>query len=163
MFAYCLNNPVNLHDENGEAADSYSGWIGELLGEWIYELITGKDHPGRQTAALETQVIVAQNKMVTDAAKTMWDAYQRGYTIQQEGKLIEAQMIVDGASIAYNFLNDTEIIDVGMSSYHSVQSARAFKKSVVYFTAPIPTPVDEVFAIGYAIKGVYHFVRAIWR
>lgn len=40
MFTYCLNNPVNYSDEDGDSSDSIAGWIGELIGKWIYEIIS---------------------------------------------------------------------------------------------------------------------------
>ena len=64
MFAYCLNNPVNGADINGKSSDSYAGWIGELVGAFIYELITGDDHPSRQTEEIEQIVVREQTKMV---------------------------------------------------------------------------------------------------
>ena len=44
MFAYCNNNPVNYVDSSGKYsysfASDYAGWIGQLFGEWLYEIIT---------------------------------------------------------------------------------------------------------------------------
>ena len=163
MFAYCNNNPVNSSDRDGEHSDSYYGWLGEEIGVFLYEWITGTDHPSKQTKALENQMVSTQNKMIADATKAMWDAYQRGYTAQQNANLTEAQMMVDGVITAYNFLNETEIIDTGMSGYHTVQAARAYKKSSIYFAAPIPTLMDEAFAVGFLIKGLYHSAKGILR
>lgn len=101
--------------------------------------------------------------MLADAANAVWNAYQRGYAIQQKANLMEAQMMVDGVIAIYNSLNETEIIDTGVSVYHTVQAARAFKKSSTYFAAPIPTVVDEAFAFGFLVKGLYHSAKAIRR
>ena len=59
--------------------------------------------------------------------------------------------------------DEAGVIDIGMASYHSIQATRSFKKAIAYAVAPIPTPADEGFAIGYALKGVYHLIRSIER
>ena len=77
------------------SSDSYAGWIGELVGAFIYELFTGDDHPQQQIKEREVQVIQEQNEIIADATKTMWDAYQSGYAIQRENHRRETQMMVD--------------------------------------------------------------------
>ena len=52
---------------------------------------------------------------------------------------------------------------MGMAGYHTYQASRSFKKAMTYYIAPIPTAVDEGFAIGYVLKGVYHLFRVIGR
>ena len=90
MFAYCLNNPVNYSDEDGDRSDSIWGWIGEEIGELIYEWITGEDHPNDQAEALETEIISTQNEMIAGAAKAVWDAYMWSYNQQQEAQMQQA-------------------------------------------------------------------------
>ena len=142
--------------------DTFAGWIGEEIGKVIYKWITGNDHPLNQVATVEQNIIIKQNEMIRNGAMALYDAYNRGYAIQQEAQLMEAQMLVEGAITAYNYLDETEIIDFGMTGYHSTQAARAFKKSLSYYVAPIPTIIDEGMAIGYIVKGVYHLVKAFW-
>ncbi|MBQ8040799.1 MAG: hypothetical protein IJ274_13210, partial [Lachnospiraceae bacterium] len=72
MFAYCLNNPVNLVDKNGETADSWAGWIGEQLTEWLYELFTGETHHNKQTRELENQIIEQQLSAIAPIAKIIF-------------------------------------------------------------------------------------------
>ena len=76
--------------------------------------------------------------------------------------VLSTQMMVDGAITAYKFLDETEAVDAGVSGYHAIQAARMFKKSLAYFAAPIPTVVDEAFACGFLVKGLYHSAKAIW-
>ena len=94
MFVYCLNNPVNHADKTGMTSDSYAGWIGEQLGELLYELFTGDDHPSHQTRELENQIRQEQNKAIGNVFKSIWVACMRGYTQQQETQIQEAEMIV---------------------------------------------------------------------
>ena len=95
MFAYCNNNPVNACDKNGKAPDTFAGWIGEEIGKFIYELITGEDHPSREAERTEAETTQKQNEMIQGGAKALWDACMRGYNIQREAQLMETQAAVD--------------------------------------------------------------------
>ena len=70
---YCLNNPVNLYDKTGKTADSYAGWGGGLIGEWLYELITGKTHPNKQARELENQIIEQQLSTIVPITKILFN------------------------------------------------------------------------------------------
>ena len=106
MFAYCLNNPVNYVDKNGKLADSYSGWLGDLLGELFYEWITGNEHPNRQAREIENEITRQQLQMAQDGLVATWDAYMRSYTIQEEMRLqqelIQYELAKDVAVRFYN-------------------------------------------------------------
>ena len=99
MFAYCLNNPVNYSDKTGMVVEDWADWAGELLGELLYELLSGNDHPSHQTRELENQVRQKQNaflgnglKAIGSGFKSVWDAYMRGYALEQEAQRQEANM-----------------------------------------------------------------------
>ncbi len=103
MFAYCLNNPVNLVDKNGETADSWAGWIGEQLTEWLYELFTGETHPNKQTRELENQIITQQNEMLADAVNTVWNAHVHSTELQMQAQYEKDMKI---RKVGEYFLND---------------------------------------------------------
>ena len=75
LFAYCLNNPINFSDYSGESADSYAGWVGEMIGRALYEWITGEDHPGRTEETLANEVRQTQINAAVAGANALWDAY----------------------------------------------------------------------------------------
>ena len=95
MFAYCNNNPVNLYDENGKMPDTFAGWIGEQVGQIIYEVITGEDDPNKQVENLNDRILQKQMQAVNKVAKTAWDNYMRWNGLQQETQQNEAQMVID--------------------------------------------------------------------
>ena len=175
MSSYCLNNPVNGCDPCGTCLHRWDFWNdcekcgGKTIEDkwdgfttWVVGTYNRINTINQQQRELNTQIIIQQNEMVGNAAKSVWDAYQRGCAMQQKGQLMEAQMMADGARAVYNFLDETEMIDLGVSGYHAVQATRAFKKSASYFAAPIPTIIDESFALGYLVKGLYHSAKVIW-
>ena len=96
--------------------------------------------------------------MVADAAEATWDAYMWSYNQQQQAQLSQAQIMLSG----YSIIDEAEVIDIGMSSYHAYKAASSFKAAAAYFAAPIPTVIDEGFAVGYILKGVYHLSRVKW-
>ena len=98
---------------------------------------------------------------ISSGTEACWDAYVQGYNIQQEAQLKETQAMLDGTDTVYNYLTDTEILDMGMNTFSTVQAARSFNKSLAYFLAPIPTAVDEMLGIRYALKGFYHLAKII--
>ena len=120
----------------------------------------------RQAQALEAQIIAEQNRIISEgveavgtAAEYVWDAYMRSCQMLQEAQLLEAQLMLRSANAAYKLLDETEVIRVGMTSYHSYQAAYSFKKAMAYYLAPIPTIIDEGLAVGYAVKGLYHLCK----
>ena len=68
MFAYCNNNPVRYQDQDGRAPDSFGGMVGELIGEFLYELFTGNSHPSHQTRYVDQTIIEKQNKLIVEEA-----------------------------------------------------------------------------------------------
>ena len=153
IFAYCRNNPVNYFDKGGDRADSFFGWIGEELGKLIYECITGEDHPSRQTEVYENQIIMTQNKMVADTAKTMWDAYQRGYALEQEAILLQAKSNIDMFDSPEDIERSIDIIE-----------ATAGFSIAAYETAKIVSVANPpVGAVFWAIAGIVWGGRAIYR
>ena len=110
MFAYCGNNPVNYFDKTGRAPDSLAGWAGAAIGEWLYELFTGRTHPNKQAREIETQIIQKQNEIVADTSKALWDAHTRGMNMQQEAQLQNSQALIDGAEYFVNHPKKAETL-----------------------------------------------------
>ena len=57
--------------------------------------------------------------------------------------------------------DEAGVIDIGMTGYNSYKAASSFKNAIAYFVAPIPSPIDEAFAIGYMLICVYHLFKCI--
>ena len=96
---------------------------------------------------------------ISAGAEACWDACTRDYNRQQDVQMQQAQMNFDGAMAVYDFLNDTGAISAGMAGYHSYQATREWQKAAVYATLPIPTLIDEYFAMAHLIKGAYHWYK----
>ena len=96
LFAYCCNNPVNYTDPKGQSAKDFSATAGQALGEFLYELLTGKEHPNKQVKEMETQIVKKQNDMISAGLEALYDTYMRGYTIQQQSQLQNSKALVDG-------------------------------------------------------------------
>ena len=64
MFAYCLNNPICYHDDGGTMADNYGVDVGVDFGVFLYELLTGREHPHRETKQLEQKITQEQTQHV---------------------------------------------------------------------------------------------------
>ena len=86
MFAYCNNNPANFKDSSGKIPDSFAGQFGQLLGEFLYELLTGDDHPSNETESVERTIIEKQNELVGRPGKAMWKAWVHTQELQVEQK-----------------------------------------------------------------------------
>ena len=110
MFAYCINNPVYFCDKAGKAADSYAGMAGEAFGRFLYELFAGESHPSRQTEQLEQQILKEQMEIVGDAASVLWDAYQRGYEMQQMSQYLDACALIEAVEYFMRHPKQAEII-----------------------------------------------------
>ena len=93
MFAYCLNNPVNYSDKSGKLADSYSGWLGDLLGELFYEWTTGNEHPNRQAREIENEITRQQIQAFQDGAMAAWDAYNFSLALENEQQYRQALFV----------------------------------------------------------------------
>ena len=85
----------------------------------------------------------------------------RGYYIHSNAQIQEAQLILGGSRMTYNFLDDTGLKDAGTVGWQAAQAISEGKRAAHYFALPIPTPIDEAFAIGHALKGLYHFYNSI--
>lgn len=111
----------------------------------------------------EIQITMQQTELLQDVAEAAWDVYQRGYEQKQESQLLQAQSMLDGIKTSYALINEAGVIDMGMAGYQTYQATLSFKKALAYFILPIPTTVDEGFAVGYVLKGIYHFVKGLER
>lgn len=181
MFAYCLNNPVMYRDPSGYGVFDdlldYFAWCGniynqqqaldtqirmqqnEIIGNGLRSAYNAYNDSIIRQQKIENEITRAQLDVIGNGASALWDACMRGCQIQQEAQRLEAELMLDGIKTAYNFLDETEVIDVGMTSYHSYQAARSFKKAMAYYIAPIPTIIDEGIAVGYMVKGLYHLCK----
>ena len=145
MFAYCLNNPVNYFDEDGDSADSFWGWIGEELGEAIYEWITGDDHPNDQAEEIENQITSTQVEMVVDAADAMWDAYMWSQNQQQEAQLQQAIATRDFVTDRFSTPEKTK---------NTLAVCAVACEGISLATAVYP-PVSKVFSVaGWILGGI---------
>ena len=97
MFAYCNNNPANGYDPCGTCIHNWkfydcercaAFWNG--IAEWFVDAYDTISSVNQQQAQLEMQITMQQNEMIADAAEATWDAYMRGYNIQQEAQLQHA-------------------------------------------------------------------------
>jgi len=152
MFAYCNNNPVNLMDRNGDSPDSIFAWIGEELGELLYEWITGNDHPSHQTETVEIAVVSEQNQMIADGASEMWDAYSEYAQDQEATQRRGAEMNLQ----AYDYINEHENIETGMSGgIKIVTGTIKVITGTALLLAPIPTPADDLRGVQQITIGIY--------
>ncbi len=183
MFAYCNNNPVMCSDSSGHAACTWDGGFCGL--ESMAGLVDTSGGGGRvagipgcngESARRHSAEIIQREKdyirgrihemasNVGDAlysvGTTLWDAYMRGHNLHQYSQTQEAQLMLDGATEIYTLLDETEIIDVAKYGWHTVQAVNEAKKALAYWVAPIPTPIDEYFAVCHAIKALYHLYQA---
>lgn len=161
MFAYCLNNPVKYRDDSGEFTDGYLDQYLEVFLIWCYEKITKEEHPAREIEKEKKEINKIQNEIIKDGAEALWDAYNRGYTMQQNSQMQEAQLMLDGAKTIYNYLDETGTISTAKYGWHTVQAVREGNRALAYLAAPIPSPIDEFFAVGHAVKGAYHLIMAV--
>ena len=95
MFAYCGNNPVNYFDKTGRAPDSLAGWAGAAIGEWLYELFTGRTHPNKQAREIETQIIQKQNEIVADTSKALWNGYVHSNELSVQSQYERDMMVLN--------------------------------------------------------------------
>ena len=80
--------------------------------------------------------------------------------MQQEAKLLEAQLMLDGVTKIYDYLEETQIISIGKNGYHSIVAANEANKAMAYFFAPIPSLIDEYFAVCHGLNALYHLYLA---
>ena len=161
MFAYCNNNPVmgcdpcgtcihNWKFYNCEKCDAF--WDG--VGDWFvdaYETITSVN---QQQALLQTQITMQQNKMVANGAKTMWDAYQRSYELEQESIMLQAQMNIDMFDSPEDIERSIDVIEATLGF-----STATYEVGLIIVS---PTPVS-VKAVAIAVVGVIWGARGIYR
>lgn len=90
MFAYCLNDPVNCSDERGKSPEDPGAIAGQGLVMFLWELITGEEHPFRQQEAVNTQIQQEQLELVgnaiNDARQTFWDVYKHRVELEVEAQ-----------------------------------------------------------------------------
>ena len=162
MFAYCLNNPVNCYDPSGNAAF----WTS--TGDWNplhsgYYGIGGAGGGGSGKSGYKDilEEIAGRTKKVSGAVASAAEYCADVYSDYQASQQLEAEMMMNAGIEMYRYLDDNGVISVGKSSYQSYKAATEFKIAAAYLLAPIPSPADEMFAIGHAIKGVYHLYMGI--
>ena len=126
MFAYCNNNSVNATDKNGKAPDTAAGWIGEEIGKFIYELITGEDHPSRETERIQTEIAKKQVDIVIEVL---------------ESDEFKDTMNSDGVKK----LKGTFKIATGW---------KYIKRGGKMILAPLPTEVEDIAGVGLITYGI---------
>ena len=126
MFAYCNNDPTNLLDRSGNIPDTFAGWFGELLGEVLYEMFTGNDHPSHETDSVEREIIKTQVDTVIS--------------------FIESDEFQDVA-------NSDEV--KGLKGLNKIRSGGSLiKKGFKMLFVPIPTEAEDVVGVGLITLGV---------
>ena len=119
MFAYCLNNPVNGCDPCGTCFHRWDVWNdceecgGKTIGdkwdvfsasvsnawdatiEWCADAYNTYNYAYQQQVEMQAQITRTQTKMIASAAETAWDAYMRGYDVQQTTQREETQMVMN--------------------------------------------------------------------
>ncbi len=166
MFAYCINNPATCMDPTGTLC--VFAFMGDYRTQSILTTGGGGGCGGISgyggSGGSGYKDIIDELSDITDkaldavgaVAEDCWDAYMRGYNLQQETQMQETQMMINAAMDVYSYLDETGTISFAMVCVNSVNAARSFQIAAVYLAAPIPTPIDEAFAIGYVLKGLYH-------
>ena len=175
MFAYCRNNPIVLEDATGTADRACICAESRIDDEpWRDHSPGGGGIPRRNYGSYSNYYGEVADKFYTVrlfrvvakgvgiGATWLWDAYMRGYNLQQNAQMQQAQLLLDGSMRAYEFLEETEEIAIGKVGYHSVIAANEGRKALALVALPIPTPVDEIMALGHAIKGFYHWSISVW-
>ena len=155
MFAYCLNNPVNYSDKTGMVVEDWAGWIGEQLGELFYELITGDDHPSHQTRELENQIRQEQNRAIGNGFQSIWGAYMRGYALEQEAIMRQAQMNLDRFDSPEDIEKSIDVIEATGDF-----SAAAYGVAYVTILLP-PNPITVTVAIGILVWNGRNLIRSV--
>ena len=166
MFAYCLNNPVVHTDESGSAAKTCltaDGAIDDTPwwdhspggGGFVYHYTTQSCGESRTQRFLRETWSAIKND-----AKWVWDTYSQEYLRLQNVQMQEAQLMLDGITETYDYLEKTAIISIGKNGYHSVMAANEGKQAMAYLFAPLPSPVDEYLAVCHGLKALYHLYLA---
>ena len=101
MFAYCLNNPVAFSDEQGTATKSCLHDSTEPRDPWRNSGSGGgiprKDYrSGIDYGDLADKFYTIRFfRLLGEGLTALYDAYMRGYNIQQEAQRLEAQLIAE--------------------------------------------------------------------
>ena len=173
MFAYCRNNPIVLEDATGTADRACIYAEGRIDDEpWRDHSPGGGGIPRRNYSSYSNYYGEVADKFYTVrlfrvvakgvgiGAKWLSEAYMRGYNLQQNAQMQEAQLMVDGAMSTYTYLEEIGAVSVAKWGMNSVNAARHGKIAMAYLAAPIPTPIDEYLAVCHAVKAIYHLFMA---
>ena len=138
MFAYCLNNPVVLSDESGAIA----GWIGEQIGEFLYELFSGDDHPNNEAENLDNRIREKQLQSLKKGIKTFWDAYQHSIELEVQAQHEHDMMVIQ----TVEFLYDNPLIAIDAAT--TVVGTGLTYVGVAATVAGISIPIAGQIAMG---------------
>ena len=136
MFAYCRNNPVNGCDPCGTCFHNYRLYNCEKCAAALNKAITSVKNAwdttvtlckdayntivsrNQQQQAVDTQVRTQQLNMISNAGNCAWNAYQRGYELEQESIVLQAISIVDMFDSPDDVERSLDVIDatVGFSA-----------------------------------------------
>ena len=159
MFAYCNNNPINYFDKTGRAPESLAGWAGAAIGEWLYELFTGRTHPNKQAQELENKIIAKQNETIVSVGKVISDAYNSSVAREAEAQHQNSMALISGFNYLTNHPEETvDLIgaEIGMSI--------AVYDTAALIIAGSPTAMTVVGLVGgviWAGWGLYRAVKGI--
>ena len=141
MFAYCLNNPVAYQDSAGTIA--YTCMDDVLLFSEMYfgaciggggggSAAYGMTYAPKAVKEINDSLNEAKEtvkEVLFDVATYLWDAYMRGYNLQQEvmlnQQLAQYQVVSDVATDVYNYVTDDGFwdTDIGVVTQSTLNGA----------------------------------------
>ncbi len=167
MFAYCGNNPVRSCDPCGTCLHQWRFWNdcekcgGRTLLQKTADYIDRINAINQQTAQLETQIIIQQNKAIQKTSKSLWDAYVLSNVLQSEAK--QEQMMGVNRTVEYMTSNPLVAIDAITGTVGLGTTYIGVLGTIGVFTI---TPVGQITlgVIGGAcsVWGVYRVYTVIW-
>lgn len=160
MFAYCNNNPVNGCDPCGTCFHNWKFYNCEKcamfwdgVGKWCVDTYDMLNSIHQQQAQLQTQITMQQNKIIADAAKEIWNAYQKGYKLEQEAITFQAKSNIDMFDSPEDIERSIDAIEATVGF-----SVAAYELAVIATAATPP-----VGAVAIAVLGVVWSIRSICR
>ena len=173
MFAYCGNNPVNNADPSGNAFINVDWDFDGLPNSLFIDVGAGAGYAMAGVAnssGMAEDVTYAAKKAgkamggmakkvggwIATGAEFLWDAYMRGYNLQQNAQMQEAQMMIDMFDSPEDVERSIDIISATTGLSVSVYEV------AVIIVSPTPVTVKAVaIAVVGAIWGIRELCRAL--
>jgi len=170
MFAYCLNNPIIYRDSCGtRAVLAYDAEMSDgkrretstatptpptpSKNDPVKEAIDHIQAVNEAQRQLQNEITRQQTELLMNGVKAGWNAWQRGYDIQQESMMLQAKYTLD----MFDSPEDIErSIDIIGASY-------GFSMAIYEVAIAITASDPVAGAIGWALIGAAWSVRALIR